>query len=408
MKKATLLAAFGLLLGAGSMMAQESSREVTYVEDETQGYLIPSFKYNWFITGEGGADFFVSPRDVHRKWSDRFAPAASLYVGKWFTPIIGARIGADFVACKGLSDFPYTSGAEPNQPTVDGLYKTYTNEIGPAFDVMFNLTNWWCGYKPNRVYNAVFYAGGGGYWSMSKKFNKNNIGEYIEDGWHNGRDRVLTVRAGLQNVFSVSKHVDIMLDLRASLLDGHGDQATTSNRTHLALQAFLGLTYNFNPKGYHHPIVPICPEPENCDALRARLAAADARIADLEQQLQDCLNRPMTVTEEKSAPLATIYYPINVSKLTKEDQNVLGAIANVMTSNPSTKYVLTGWADNYTGTDAINKRLRLARVTGVQKYLLKLGVPESQITATTNNGNLCDLGEKYVALDRAVTIEEAE
>jgi len=34
--------------------------------------------------------------------------------------------------------------------------------------------------------------------------------------------------------------------------------------------------------------------------------------------------------------------------------------------------------------------------------------PASQLTATTNNGSLCDLGEKYVALDRAVTIEEAE
>ncbi len=77
-----------------------------------------------------------------------------------------------------------------------------------------------------------------------------------------------------------------------------------------------------------------------------------------------------------------------------------------MKINANTNYVLTGWADNYTGTDAINKRLRQNRVNGVYDKLIKNGVPASQLEATTNDGNLCDLGEKYVALDRAVTIEE--
>ena len=82
------------------------------------------------------------------------------------------------------------------------------------------------------------------------------------------------------------------------------------------------------------------------------------------------------------------------------------AIAHVMTQNPDKKYTLTGWADNYTGTDNINIRLRKARAEGVAKLLKKTGVPESQLTVTTNNGNLSDLGEKCVALDRAVTIDE--
>ena len=79
-----------------------------------------------------------------------------------------------------------------------------------------------------------------------------------------------------------------------------------------------------------------------------------------------------------------------------------------MMSNPDKKYVLTGWADNYTGTDNINMRLRKNRAEGVAKLLVKTGVAENQLTVTTNNGNLSDLGEKCVALDRAVTIEEAK
>lgn len=406
MKKATLLALGCALFMGQSMMAQSDSNEVTYTEDTTQGLVTNSFKSNWFIQGQGGVSFFLSHADVHRKWSDRFAPAANLYVGKWFTPVFGGRVGGEFLGCKGLSDFDYTIGAIPQR--VDKWWKTYTNEIGVTFDLMVNLTNWWCGYNPNRVYNATFYFGGGGYWTMSHKYVEQADGSYKKDGWSNDHDRILTIRAGLLNQFRLNKHLQLNLDLRFSGMDGHYDEAETINRTYGSLQAYLGLTYNFSPCGWHAPVVPVCPEPENCDALRARLAAADARIADLEAQLRDCLNRPVEKVQAEKAPLATIYYPIGVSRLTREDQNVLGAIANVMKDNSKTNYVLTGWADNYTGTDQINIRLRKARVNGVYDFLVKKGVPASQLTATTNNGNLCDLGEKYVALDRAVTIEEAE
>ena len=160
----------------------------------------------------------------------------------------------------------------------------------------------------------------------------------------------------------------------------------------------------FKKREWNAPIVPVCPEPENCDALRARLQAADARIADLEQQLKACLEKPEP--EAKKAPLATIYYPKNVYKLTKKDVNVLTAVSEVMKDNPNTEYVITGWADNYTGNDQINTRLRHNRVNGVKKQLTKLGVPEGQVEAKVNHANLVDLGEKYQALGRAVTIEE--
>ena len=402
MKKITLLACACALFGQ-SLAAQEA-QEVQYVEDATQGWLINSFKDNWFITAQGGIDTYFSHHDVVRDFQDRIAPAANLYVGKWFTPVWGARIGVEWMSLKGMGDQGST-GYLPNEQ-IGGYYKTRQSEIGPAFDVMANLTNLFCGYKPGRIYNFTLYAGAGGYWTMIHDLDKNGNA----DGWKQAQDKVLTFRAGFINSFNISKQMQISLDLRASAIDGlHDDVATQGeNRTYLAVQAYLGLTYNFRDREWHHPVVPVCPPAENCDALRARLAAADARIADLEGQLRDCLNRPTPAPVEAKAPLATIYYPINVYRLTREDNNVLEAIANVMKDNANTKYVLTGWADNYTGTDAINVRLRHNRVNGVYNKLVKCGVPESQLTATTNNGNLCDLGEKYVALDRAVTIEEAE
>ena len=400
MKKATLLAMAAALFMGASAVAQET-QEVTYVSDPSQGYLFNRFKDNWFITAEGGAGIYFSPGDSSRKTADRWSPAAGLYVGKWFSPVMGLRAGVQFLQCKGLSDVK-TNNTMIDEPTFDGKYKQKFAEVGPVFDVMLNLTNWWCGYKPGRIYNAIIYAGGGGFFSYARDYSDGTRGS-----WKNDHDRVLTFRAGLINSFNVSKQVALSLDIRWNGIDNHKDQAGDAwNRTAHDVQAYLGVTYLFKKREWDAPVVPVCPPAENCDALRARLEAAEAEIANLAALLDEARNKPEPVVE--TAPLATIYYPINVYSLTRSDVAVLGAVANVMLANPDKHYVLTGWADNYTGTEQINVRLRHNRVNGVEKQLIKNGVPKSQITATINNGNLCDLGEKYVALDRAVTIEEAQ
>ena len=404
MKKATFIAAAcALAMGAQALTAQEVAQKVTYTPDPSQGYLMNRMQDNWFITAEGGASFYIASKSVHYSIGKRFMPAGSIYAGKWFTPVFGARAGVNVLGLKGLATGPEYVGVLPGATKVDGYYPTKYLEVGPVFDLMVNLTNWWCGYKPNRVYNATVYVGAGAYFTFTKKYKDNSTDTKIS-GVHND---IMTLRAGIINSFRVSKQVALSLDLRFSGLDGlqnYGGEGW--NRKYGSLQAYLGVTYNFKNREWVAPVVPVYPEPENCDALRARLAAADARIADLEAQLKDCLNRPVEKVETAKGPLATIYYPIGVSRLSAENQRVVKAIAHVMTQNPDKKYTLTGWADNYTGTDNINIRLRKARAEGVAKLLKKTGVPESQLTVTTNNGNLSDLGEKCVALDRAVTIDE--
>lgn len=401
MKKTTLIALAAAMLMSTTAVAQEA-QEVTYVEDPSQGYLFNSFKDNWFITAEGGAGVYFSHGDKERPLRDRFSPAAGLYVGKWFSPIIALRGGVHWLQCKGLSDI-VTDNTMVDEPLHHGKYEQKFSELGLAFDAMINLTNWWCGYKPGRVYNCVAYVGAGGMFTFARDYSDGTRGS-----WGYAHDNVLTFRAGLINSFRVSEQVALSLDLRWNGLDNHADEAVMANRTAHDVQAYLGVTYNFKKREWNAPIVPVCPPAENCDALRARLEAAEGRIADLEAQLKDALNKPAQVVEVDNAPLATIYYPINVYRLTRNDINVLEAISNVMKTNPDQKYTLTGWADNYTGTEQINIRLRHNRVNGVQKQLVKFGVPESQLNTTINNGNLCDLGEKFVSLDRAVTIEEAE
>lgn len=403
MKKITLIAA-ACALAIAPMAAQETQTQA----DPSQGYLMNSFKDNWFITAQGGVNVNFSRHDVVRDLGDRFAPNAALYVGKWFTPVFGGRLGVDWMYLKGMGE-DNAFGYLPQEHMTEGHYKTRQMAVGPTFDLMVNLTNLFCGYKPGRVYNLSLYGGAGGYWMLGRSLDTKGDA----DGWDN-KDKVLTFRAGIINSFNLCKNFALSLDLRASAYDGtfEGGAATTSNPTFLDVQAYLGFTYLFGKTEWNVPVVPVCPPAQNCDAVVARLSTSEARVNDLENSLRECLNRPATVqTVEEKAPLATIYYPINVYSLTRSDKNVIGAIANVMKQNPNTKYVLTGWADNYTGTPEYNETLRHNRVNGVYNQLVKLGVSESQLTATTNNGSLCNItvdGEKYVSLDRAVTIEEAE
>ncbi len=401
MKRITLLSFVCALFLGQTALAQ--SNEVTYVEDPAQGYLFNQFKDNWFITAEGGANIHFSHGDSERDILDRFDPAASIYVGKWFSPVIGLRGGISWLSIKGMSDVKSANGVYQDAAPINGKYKQRFHELGPAFDVMLNLTNWWCGYHPGRKYNAIIYGGAAGYWTWGPKYENGK-----RDGWADTHDRVLAARVGLINSFSISKRVDLSLDIRwTPITNNHHDDLDEGwNRTSHNLAAFLGLTVNLGKNYWNAPVVPVCPEPENCDALRARLAAADARIADLEAQLRDCLNRPVAEPVVERQPLAIIYYPINVYKLTRKDVNILKAVSEVMKSNPNKTYTLTGWADNYTGNDQINTRLRKNRVNGVEKQLIRFGVSQSQLTSKIDNGNLCNLGEKYVALDRATTIYE--
>lgn len=402
MNKSSILGLVCALCLGQSAFAQ-NNQEIQYVEDPAQGYTFNRFQDNWFISAEGGANLLFSHLDSERKLADRFAPTAGIWVGKWFSPIIGLRAGVNWARVKGVGE-DGSYGQATLTPTIKGrYYKTKHNDLTPMVDVMLNLTNWWCGYKPNRVYNASFYGGGGVDLSFVPKFDRNGK----DDGYEYGHNATLTAHVGLINSFRLSNKVNLYLDLRYNVLGTENDGAGGTEKQNSDIAAFLGVTYNFNKTTWTAPIVPVIPPATDCSAVEQRLQAANARIADLENQLRDCLNRP-TETKVAEGPLSTVYFPINSSRVSRVDAKVLGAVAEIIKSNPNQKYDVTGWADNYTGTAEFNDRLRQARANSVEKILLRNGVDAGQLNVTTNNGNLCDMGDKYVSLDRAVTIKAAE
>ena len=407
MKKISLVALLCALFTAPFVQAQE----VTYVEDPSQGYLFNRFQDNWFIHGEVGGGVLMGPYDSHLGFGDRLGWSFQLNFGKWFSPVIGFRVGADMYQAKGLLHPHHDNdliGVRYDEDMVEGTYKTRAWNIGPTFDILLNLTNWWCGYKPNRVYNAILYTGAACNIALTRDLSE--IAGSIKKGdWKYSGSNNLSWRVGFLNTFALSKAVDLTLDFRFDLVMEHFDGTYDKRNPYAA--ALLGFAYKFQKREWKAPITAVCPTwkytDAEGDALAARLKAAEAKIADLEKQLRDCLNRKPEVITREEGPLATVYFPINKSTITGVQTKVVDAVAGVM-QDTDKNYVLTGWADNYTGNDKINTKLRKDRVAAVKKALVKKGVDEGRLDAQINDGNLTNFGAKCASLDRAVTVQEAK
>ena len=389
MKKIALLA---ILFVSYLIPCTSTAQEVTYVEDPSQGYLFNRMRDNWFIDAEGGVG-----------------------VGKWFSPLLGLRAGLDYEQIKGATwTGNYAALGYRNWPRqLDGgkYVPQHFNNFGFVGDVLFNVSNWLAGYKPNRFYNCIFYVGMAVNWVYARDGERP-----VSDGsWKYGANddpdhsRNYSMQTGLLNSFAITKKLDFNVDLRFDLMQEHIDGAGMGYRTWNEYPGILlGMTYKLGKSEWNAPVTAVCPEwkytDAEGDALVANLNDANRRIADLEDQLKKCLESKNTPrVDEAEAPLATIYFPINRTEVLGVQRNVLDAVAEVMKSE-NRNYLLTGWADNYTGNDQINVRLRKGRVATVKKELVNKGVADSRLETEINNGELTNYGPKCASLDRAVTI----
>ncbi|MBE6305896.1 MAG: OmpA family protein [Bacteroidales bacterium] len=399
MKKSAILSLACAALVSTSAIA--AVPEITYAEDPAQGVLVNRFKDNWFISAEGGVNVQFSKADKALGFGDRIAPTFGIQGGKWFSPVAGLRFGVTYLGAKGVSNIQDAFGLVYDKDGViqmeDKYYKTHVGNIGLDFDFMLNITNWWCGYKPNRVYNFIAYVGAGSYFG----FHKNNEGSWTAKGF----DTSLALRGGIINSFNVSKQVALSLDIRYTAL-GANREAIPHNCINSNVSALIGVTYLFNNRTWNAPIVPVIPVIEDCDPIKARLAECEARLQDTQRKLDECLRRPIPEPEVVpcNVPVATCYFRIGSSTVSSTDRNVLKSVASVMKADTNVKYEVCGWADNYTGTDAVNQRIRTKRAEAVKKILVKNGVDESQLDVTTNPGDRYE-GKENVYLDRCVTIQ---
>lgn len=390
--KKTVFAALLVATGVATPAMLAAAPQEEAKTEPSKEIVLNSFKDNWMISLEGGADFGLGRFDSQADFGQRIAPVFGLNVEKWFSPIIGLRLGADYYGMKGAARWGNGIGGEMLDNT---YYKQSYGLIVPALDVMGDLASLFCGYR-ERVYSPVLYVGMGIPVAVS---GDGTIADCVNMG----------MRGGLLNRFRLSDAWAINLDLRFDVFEstvaGEGNHAKT-------FAALVGVTYKFKDRGWKAPETPVVTtvagkySDAEGDALVAQLRDANRKIANLEQQLAECKNRPAEKVVEEAAPVVTVYYNINSSELQSKDRVVLKAVARAIKANEGKKYVITGYADSETGTAAFNAKLRKARAERVYDALVSYGVNPSQLEQKTSDAKLDRFGS-YI-LDRAATITPAE
>lgn len=368
-KKVFLSVLFGL--ASISVFAQDSEEASKY------SVMTNRFGDNWFITGGAGAQVLLGDYDQEGKFLPRIAPAVNFGVGKWFTPGMGLRVVYSGVRAKGSS-----FGS-------NGFNYQRFDYMNLHSDVLFNLTNMICGYKSDRIYNAVPYVGFG--WAHT--YNKQDY--FKSAGYESGHVNDFTYNFGLINRFRISKAWDFNLEASATVMKDGFDGEWTNCKADINLAVTAGFTWNiptriFNKTKKCPPCTQIISEAE-LKELRDNLAAQYMRNNDLEEQLK---KKPQVVEKEVvknenvevMSPHA-VFFGLGKSEVSPQELVNLGFCADQMKAHPELKFVLTGYADAATGTPEANKKISEKRANAVIDALVnKYGIDRSRMRAESFGG----------------------
>ena len=373
MKKLMIALAFVGLASTTTAMAQESE-----VPAKKYSVATNSFWANWFVSaGVSGTSYYTSQESGVSKFpisNKRGTIGFTAAVGKGLTPSIGLRTKFDFLKGKQVN-------TENNHP----LYTSVTAHE----DVMFNLSNMFCGYNEERVWNAILYAGIG----VASKLN-------------DGKNADIYYTAGWLNNFRVSKRVQLFADLSIGATEGSLDQGPKDNWSSFQknkhrhwdknLRLDLGVTYNLGKCNWDKvPDVEglMAMNKEQMDALNQSLKEQQDENARLREMLSTTKNQPVvennTNTNGVSSFVGTsssVFFNINSDKVaSRKDLVNVKELAEYAKAN-NAKIVVTGYADSKTGSVAFNQKLSERRANTVANELVKMGVNRDNIITEGKGG----------------------
>lgn len=342
-----------------SAMAQTEEYPVRKHSVETN-----SFWSNWFVSLGGGVQVMPAERAADVDLMKTLTPDFTVSLGKWWTPGLGLRL---------QTHLPFYKNEAGEQNNGYALY-------GQA---MFNLTNMFCGYKQDRLYNAVPYIGFGRLWGDAKGWSPWSVG-YL-------------------STFRLSNSWTIDLDI---FMRQYNVASLTTCRNWQA-GATLGLSWHIGGRGFD-----ASPDMAAITAMHAAqlaslneaLAAEQNENKNLKEQLA---KKPKEVVKEKvvkevlAAP-QSVFFAFNSAKIASKKEIInLESLAN-MAKNNGAKLKVTGYADSATGSAAYNQQLSERRAQAVAKELVKMGVAEENIVVE-GKGGVAEV--KPASYNRRVIIE---
>ena len=390
-------ASVALVFGAmGTATAQEVATTEEVLSEEvtnTRRYEVGRFADNWSIGVGGGVNMYLGEHDRQMKAGDRLSPNLDVYVGKWFTPVVGFRLGYTGLNFRGATNL--VSG---NPNSTDERYDPNGSDHQPLYwqkfhmwnihaDFMVNLMNFFGGYK-ERVYSLSPYAGIGLARTYSHLDNKNPF----------ANTRVVGV-VGLFNTFRLGDALDLNVDLRGSLIpeDFEGETGSRPNggdvyESEGYVTATVGLAYKFKPRGWNQSKTRTVYETNtktvtvvDQDALDAALAQSKA----LEEELANAKAQIKTeVVESLLSPELYVSFAFNKSDLSGEARVTLSNLAKLLNAvDTKVVYKISGYADQQTGSSLRNQVLSEERAQAVYNFLVKeQGVDPAKLTVEAHGG----------------------
>ena len=363
MKKFLMVLAFAGVSVAGMAQSETPGQKYSVATN--------SFWSNWFVSAdlayeafysynENGKGFAKSPlKDFRRNLG------ASVAIGKWFTPGLGLRTKVTGIWGRAVVG----EDAEANS------IKFWNAQE----QVLFNLSNLFCGYSETRVWNLIPYAGVG--------------------LLRNCSDNVYAHGAsiGLLNTWKLSKKVALNLDLGFNILDdeikgaalNNGDYGHNIASADRYFAAEVGLTFNLG-KGTWNKVPDVdainALHQSQLDALNAQLADANAESERLNNLLKShkCPEgKTITVKEIATAPVS-VFFNIGKSKIaSRKDLQNVKALTEAAADK---KFVVTGYADSKTGSASFNQALSQKRAEAVADELVNMGVSRDKIEIVAKGG----------------------
>ena len=364
----SLFAASLLTLGTTAAMAQ-----ATYTDKEGNEY---TFNKHFFLDLQGGAQYTLG----EAKFGDLLSPNVQLGLGYQFSPVFGMRLQANGWQSKGgWAGFR----AQKSETPYNANYKF--KYVAPGVDFMFNLSNLFCGWNPNRVFNISAFAGGGINWAGgNQEINDiaatlENLNDYnLEYLWQGKKVRPYG-RAGIDLEFKVSKAVSIMLEGNANMISDKYNSKKADNPDWY-FNALAGVRINLG-KSYTKKAKPV-EEPAPAPAPKQEYVAPKPEP------------KPAPVKKKIEEIRRDIFFTINSYKIAPSEDAKIREVVDFLNKNTEAKVVVTGYADKGTGNDVINDRIAAKRAAAVVWMLTKkYNIPSERITEESKGARVQPFAE---------------
>jgi len=336
----------------------------------------------WYIQLQGGAQYTLG----EIAFKDLISPNVQVTVGRQFTPVFGARLAVNAWQSRAGIDFTdetfvgitgnATTGYTPTTATAPaGTTKWKWMYVAPGIDLTFNLSNLFCGYNPNRIFNFSVFAGAGANiaWGMDKDSNWENAEllaahfpvsyvagsnpENISYAWDGTKVRMFG-RAGVAADFKVSDAVSLGLEVNANTLSDRYNGKKAGNWDWY-FNALAGVKINLGQTYSTRTIEAPKPVERVVEKVIERVVEKPAPVVT------------QAVVEKKEPFRRDVFFQINKTAIAKSEAGKVQEVAEYLNANPNAKVEVTGYADIGTGNPTINKRLSKLRAESVFNALTK-------------------------------------